>query len=82
MKLSEKMREYETGEMDKWADEVAQLEADVRCSRIENEALKDGVQEIREHAGTAWSLTNMTHPLSNILHTIMKSCDALLNRRG
>ncbi len=29
MKLSEQMREYETGELDRWADKVALLEAEL-----------------------------------------------------
>ena len=56
MKLSEKMREYETGEMDRWADEVEQLEArlmSIECGECGKNMLECNAEECDKLAITA-----------------------------
>jgi hypothetical protein len=82
MKLSKRIRKAGTnwaehGEwnvpvvMVRFADEVAQMEA-------ENEALRTGVQEIRDVSGTEWGRVEMDSPWGKTLFWIMGKCEALL----
>lgn len=44
----------------------------------ENEALRKGMQDVRNVAGTEWSRVEMDSPWGKALFWIMQKCDALL----
>ena len=76
MKLSEKMREYETGEMDRWADEASQLEAEldgykagaeventlIALLEAENAALKREIKALPDKL--KWISDNASHKVA------------------